>query len=130
MSDYNLPYLATTGNIPKAFERIKSVPTPPRVTQDFVKTKLQIPSGSGDAMTSFLRKLGLVNPDGTPSELYIKARNPVTSAWAVSQAFRQGYAPPPRIRTRLVRRGTQGIDHTSNGVCPWLPHSCPDIKIH
>lgn len=88
-----LPYLATPGNIPKVFEKIKSVPTPSRVTQDFVKVKLQIPGGSGDSMTAFLRKIGFVKPDGSPSDLYIKARNPQTVGTAIAAAFKQAYAP-------------------------------------
>jgi len=88
-----LPYLASPGTITKAFEKIKSVPTPSRVTQDFVKTKLQIKGGSGSSMTSFLKKVGFVNPDGTPSELYLKYRNPATSGAAVAKAIMIGYAP-------------------------------------
>lgn len=89
----NLPYLVTTGSIKKALQKIKSVPTPPRVTQDFVKTKLQIKGGSGNAMASFLKKIGFVNPDGTPSDLYVKFRNPATSGAAVAEAIRIGYEP-------------------------------------
>lgn len=89
----SLPYLAAPTNIPKAFEKIKHVPTPQRVTQDFVKTKLQIPSSSGNQMTSFLRRLGFVGQDGAPSELYVKFRNKKTAGKAVEQAIRIAYAP-------------------------------------
>ncbi len=89
----NLPYLAAPTNIPKAFEKIKQAPTPPRVTQDFVKTKLQIPSSSGNQMTSFLRRLGFVTSDGAPSELYIQFRNKKTAGEAVRQAIKLAYAP-------------------------------------
>ncbi len=89
----NLPYLAAPTNIPKAFEKIKQVPTPPRITQDFVKTKLQVPSSSGNQMTAFLKRLGFANADGTPSELYIKFRNKKTAGRAVEQAIRTAYAP-------------------------------------
>jgi hypothetical protein len=49
-----LPYVTSPGNIEKALIAIKSAETPDRVTQDFVKTILKIPGGSGDQMTSFL----------------------------------------------------------------------------
>jgi hypothetical protein len=88
-----LPYLATPGNISKALERIKTAPTPARVTQDFVKTKLQIRGGPGDVMTAFLRKIGLVEQDGSPSDLYLRVRNPATAGAAIAAAFRQAYAP-------------------------------------
>ena len=88
-----LPYLASPTNIPKAFEKIKQVPTPPRVTQDFVKTKLQIPSSSGNQMTAFLKRLGFVSSDGAPSQLYVQFRNKNTANKAVQQAIRIAYEP-------------------------------------
>lgn len=44
-------------------------------------------------MTSFLKKLGLANPDGTPTELYRKFRNPSSSAYAIATAVREAYSP-------------------------------------
>lgn len=44
-------------------------------------------------MTSYLRRIGLVAADGTPSELYRKCRNPNTSGTAIAQAIRIGYGP-------------------------------------
>jgi hypothetical protein len=88
-----LPYITAPGNIERALNSIKSASTPERVTQDFVKTILKIPGGSGDQITSFLKKIGFVNPDGTPSEIYRKFRNSATSGKAAADALRTGYAP-------------------------------------
>lgn len=55
----NLPYISSPGNIDKALTGIKQAAVPDSVSQDFVKTILKIPSGSGDQMTSFLKKIGL-----------------------------------------------------------------------
>jgi Family of unknown function (DUF5343) len=60
-----LPYITTPGNIDKAFENIKAAATPQNVNQDFVKTILKIPGGSGNQMAAFLRKIGFVRPDGS-----------------------------------------------------------------
>ena len=87
-----LPYLSSPGTIKRALDKIKIVPTPPKVTQDFVKTKLQIRGGPGDVMASYLKKIGFANADGTPSDLYVQFRNPASSKAAVAQAFRIGYA--------------------------------------
>jgi hypothetical protein len=43
-----LPYVTAPGNIEKTLNGIKSAATPERVSQDFVKTILQIPGGSGN----------------------------------------------------------------------------------
>lgn len=89
----NLPYLAAPTTISKALERIRVASTPPRVTQDFVKTKLQIKGGSGDQMTSYLKRIGFVKADGSPSELYVQYRNVKSAATAVAKAIRIAYAP-------------------------------------
>ena len=88
-----IPYITSPGNIEKALNAIKAAATPDRVTQDYVKTILKIPGGSGDQVTSFLRKIGFVNSDSSPSEIYKKFRNSATSGKAAAEALRAGYAP-------------------------------------
>jgi len=75
-----LPYLASPGSIKTALERIRSAATPDRVTTDFVTTKLQIKGGTGFAILPFLKKIGFVGSDGTPTDLYKRFRNSST-AW-------------------------------------------------
>jgi len=89
----SLPYVTATGNIEKALRGIQSAATPQRVSQDFVKTILQIPGGSGNQMTSFLKKIGFVNPDSAPSDLYRRFRNASTAGSAAAAAMKIGYAP-------------------------------------
>ena len=89
----SLPYISSPGNIDKALNGITSAAVPDRISQDFVKTILKIPGGSGDQMTSFLKKLGLANSDGSPNELYRKFRNPTTSGTAIASCIRHAYAP-------------------------------------
>lgn len=88
-----LPYVTSPGNIAKALEGIKSAAVPQRISQDFVKTILKIPGGSGDQITTFLKKIGFTDHSGSPSELYKKFRNPTSSGHAIAQAIRNAYAP-------------------------------------
>lgn len=88
----SLPYVTSPGNIEKALLGIKSASVPERVSQDFVKTILKIPGGSGDQMTAFLKKIEFTQSDGTPSELYKKFRNPSTSGQSVARAIKKAYA--------------------------------------
>ena len=88
-----LPYVTATGNVDKAMLGIKSAATPSKVTQDFVKTILKIPGGSGDQMTSFLKKVGFVNGDGSPSDIYKRFRNTTSTGPAAADALRAGYGP-------------------------------------
>ena len=87
-----LPYTTAPGNVEKALRGIKTAATPERVSQDFVKTMLQIPGGSGDQVTAYLRKIGFANSDGTPSDLYKRFRNQASSGAAAAEALRIGYA--------------------------------------
>ena len=89
----NLPYITAPGNIEKAFNGIKSATMPDRVTQDFVKTILKIPGGSGDQMTTFIKKLKFTNQDGSPNERYRKFRNPKMSAEILAEAIKDAYRP-------------------------------------
>src|ERR1043165_9349193 len=87
----SLPYVTATGNVDRALTNIKSAATPAKVTQDFVKTILKIPGGSGNQMTSYLRKIGFANADGTPTDLYKAFRNPATEGNAAAEALKIGY---------------------------------------
>lgn len=88
-----LPYVTSPGNIDRALTSIKQAAVPDRVSQDFVKTILKVPGGSGDQITTFLKKIGFTNADGSPSDLYKQFRNPAHSGRAVAAAIRYAYAP-------------------------------------
>ena len=87
-----LPYVTATGNVEKALLGIKAAATPDSVTQDFVKTILKIPGGSGNQMASYLKKIGFVNVDGSPSEIYTRFRNSASIGDAAAEALKTGYA--------------------------------------
>lgn len=86
-----LPYLVSPGSIKTCLEKIKSAATPERVTQDFVTTKLQIKGGTGAALIPYLKKIGFVSSDGTPSEIYKQFRNHATAGTSVATAIKTGY---------------------------------------
>jgi len=89
----SLPYITSPGNISKALQGIKNAAVPERVSQDFVKTILKIPGGSGDQVTTFLKKIGFSDQSGKPTELYTKFRNPSSSGKAIAKAIRSAYGP-------------------------------------
>ncbi|RUV18024.1 DUF5343 domain-containing protein [Mesorhizobium sp. M7A.F.Ca.MR.245.00.0.0] len=88
-----LPYLSAPGSIKTAFEKIKAAATPERVTGDFVTTKLQLKGGTGAAMLPFLKRIGFVASDGSPTDLYKQFRNNMTDKSAVAAAIKHGYKP-------------------------------------
>ncbi|WP_428769762.1 DUF5343 domain-containing protein [Treponema sp. HNW] len=89
----NLPYLAAPGSIITCLERIKTASTPDRVTTDFVNTILQIKGGTGNAIIPYLKKIGLVSSDGSPTDLYRQFRNNSNGGIAIAEAIKKGYRP-------------------------------------
>lgn len=87
-----LPYVTAPGSITKAFTAIRNASVPDRVSQDFVKTILKIAGGSGNQITSFLKKLDFADTSGKPTEIYTKFRNNTTSGIAMADAIRHGYS--------------------------------------
>jgi hypothetical protein len=87
----NLPYSTSIGTLLNMLEKIKSAPVPERFTQDFVSTKLTMKGGTAAACIPFLKKMGFVATDGTPTELYKEFRNPHKSRIAIGKAFRKLY---------------------------------------
>ena len=88
-----LPYITAVGNIEKALTGIKTASTPESVSQDFVKTVLGIKGGSGNQVTSYLKKIGFAASDGKPTDIYVRFRNSATSGAAAAAAIKHGYAP-------------------------------------
>lgn len=91
MSTATLPYLVSPGSLKSALEKIQAAATPDRVSVSFVNTKLQIKGGTGAALIPYLKKIGFVASDGTPTELYKQFRNSTTGGAAAAQAVKHGY---------------------------------------
>jgi len=104
-----LPYLVSPGSIKNALERIRQAATPERVSRDFVTTKLGIKGGTGYALIPFLKKIGLVNADGTPSELYKQFRNPASGGAAVAKAIKIGYAKLQQVNEYFYDLGDKEL---------------------
>lgn len=88
----NLPYVMATGRIKPTLEQIIKASVPERFTQDFLTTKLGIKGGSGKVMLPFLKKIGFVESDGVPSEIYKDFRVDSTRGAAMAQAIIEGYS--------------------------------------
>lgn len=88
-----LPYITSPGNISKALDGISKASVPERVSGDFVKTVLKIPGGSGDQVTTFLKKIGFSDTSGNPTDRYVKFRNPHSSGEMVADALKDAYKP-------------------------------------
>lgn len=87
-----LPYLASPGTVKTVLDRIIEARTPERFTQDFLETKLGATGGGARAVIPLLKRIGMLEQDGGPTDLYRKFRNTDTSGAAMAQAMRHGYS--------------------------------------
>lgn len=86
------PYVTATGNISRVLIKIQEAATPTRFTQDFLETKLGMSGGGARPLIPFLKRIGFLASDGTPTELYKKFRNSVESGAAAAAALKHGYS--------------------------------------
>lgn len=86
------PFMNSTGLIGKIFEKIQQAKVPPRYTQDFQATVLGYGSGSAKPFIPFLKRLGFIQSDGTPTDLYTRFRNADSSGAAMASAMRHGFS--------------------------------------
>lgn len=89
-----LPYMNSTGLVSKILDAMKDAKTPDRFSQDYLGTVLGFGSGSARPFIPLAKRLGLLNSDGTPTELYRRFRgSEEDSKAAMAAAIRKGYAP-------------------------------------
>ncbi|MCP8893234.1 DUF5343 domain-containing protein [Sphingomonas faeni] len=86
------PFINSTGLIGKIFEKIQQAKMPDRYTQDFQETVLGYGSGSARAFIPFLKRIGFLENDGKPTDLYRRFRNADSSGAAMAEAMRIGWA--------------------------------------
>ncbi len=89
----NLPYVTTVRTLERMLEKITNASVPERFTQDFVSTKLSMRGGTPRAIIPFIKKMGHVAGDGSPTELYKKFRNQKKSGGVIAKCMKNVYAP-------------------------------------
>tara|TARA_R110002020_G_scaffold436159_1_gene646358 strand:+ start:135 stop:782 length:648 start_codon:yes stop_codon:yes gene_type:complete len=88
----NLPYAQQVGTLEKMLEKIKTASVPEKFSQDFVSTKLSMKGGTARSTIPFIKKMGFVSDDGTPTKRYAAFRNPDKSGAAIADSIREVYA--------------------------------------
>lgn len=88
----NLPYAQQTGTLEKMLEKIKVASVPDKFSPDFVSTKLSMKGGTPRSTIPFIKKMGFVSTDGTPTDRYRAFRNPQKSGSAIAESMRELYS--------------------------------------
>lgn len=87
-----VPYLQAYGNLKKALDRIIKATVPPKFTQDFLSTTLDLSGGGARPVVPYLKRAGFLTSDGTPTDLYKQFRNPSLRGAAAAQGLRNAYS--------------------------------------
>ncbi len=87
----NLPYAQAAGTLENMLGKIKTASVPEKFSADFVSTKLMMKGGSARSNIPFIKKMGLVSVDGTPTERYKQFRNPHKMGQAIADSMREVY---------------------------------------
>ena len=86
-----LPYVNQPGSIVKILEKVRDAQTPERFTTDFLQAKLGFRGGNYLQFIPLAKKMGLLESDGRPTDLYRSFRNNGTSKSAMAEAIRSAY---------------------------------------
>lgn len=89
------PYVSSTGLLQELLKKIQEAPPPSRFSQDYLFSNLKFKkSGSTLPFIPFLKRMGFISSDGTPTDIYKKFRNPdkKVSGQAIAQAFAIAYS--------------------------------------
>jgi hypothetical protein len=115
-----LPYMNSTGLVGKILDKIKEARTPDRFSLDYLGTVLGFSGGSARPFIPLAKRLSLINPDGTPTDLYRRFRGTAEeSQAAMAQAIRVGYAPLYKrneFAHRMDRKKLEGLIREITGM--------------
>lgn len=85
------PYVFAYGKIDRFFEKIREAAVPPKVTNDFVYTKLGLKSTSFRAMIFLLKKMGFIDDANVPTTAYREYRDAKKSKMIMAQLIKKAY---------------------------------------
>lgn len=116
----SMPYMNSTGLIPKILDKIKEARTPDRLSQDFLGTVLGFSGGGAKPFIPLAKRLGLINSDGTPSALYNRFRgSDEESKAAMAAAMKIAFAPLYKrneFAERMEKKKLEGLVKEITGL--------------
>ncbi len=86
------PYVNGYGSIPKLFSEIRKASVPPKFTQDFMETVLELKSSSHRALVPLLKKLGFIDAANVPTEAYKNYRDDEQQGAVMAAQIRLAYS--------------------------------------
>ncbi len=85
------PYMNAYGSIAKVLAKIVEAKRPDKFTQDYLETVLALPSSSLRPIIPLLKRIGFLNADGSPTDIYSKFKTESGRKAAMAAAIKTGY---------------------------------------
>lgn len=85
------PYVSGYGGISRLFAKIKEAAVPPKFTQDFMTTALDLKSSSYRAMIPLMKRLGFIDQANVPTQTYRAFRDKSLSGNVMAERLREAY---------------------------------------
>lgn len=118
---HNLPYLTSQKRLKSLFEKIKEASTPEKFNIKFVNEKLLMKGGTANSIPPYLKRIGFIASDGTPTDWYKEFRNPALSGQVAFKALKYAYGDIFEINENAHRKNdadlkgivaqVTGLDH-------------------
>ena len=87
----NLPYLAATGTLKRVLDRVVELAKPDKFNYDFLENVVKITGGAGRATIPIMKKMGFLNSDNSPTDLYSRFRTESGRSAAAHQGLRNAF---------------------------------------
>jgi hypothetical protein len=87
----NLPYLAASGTLKRALERLIDASRPDKFNADFLENVLKLSGGAARATIPIMKKMGFLTSDAVPTDLYAKFRTEGGRPAASLAGLRNGF---------------------------------------
>ncbi len=102
---HNLPYITSQAALKKTFEKIKEASTPEKFNEKYLTDKLQMKGGAARAIPPYLKRIGFIASDGSPTEWYKEFRNPSFSGQVAFKALKQAYRDIFEVNENIHKKG-------------------------
>jgi Family of unknown function (DUF5343) len=87
----NLPYLTSQAGLKKVLDKVKEASTPDKFNEKYLNEKLNMYGGSAKAIPPFMKRIGFISTDGSPTDWYREFRNPSLSGAVSYKALKHAY---------------------------------------
>lgn len=85
------PFLNSYGSVQSILRKIQETPVPDRFTHDFLSETLGFRRDADRPFVPLARRMGFLQADGRPTDLYVRFRNPRQSREAMMTAVKNAF---------------------------------------